>query len=206
MQPTCKDHPLFLPKMLLFCLAALLPGLLPPLTWAQEPALTLEDSERQTSVALYASAESGGPEDFYLYVNSRFSYFGYIPFELTTVVAIPDNDDGLMVASADEKATLRMSGGFAEFIPGGLEGSFNAALQDMGQEPDYSLYVDDELKKFWELEWTKEGIKHYRKLLIKEEVMSECEFSYPLSEKNKYHDMADTIISTFNRDYANGED
>ena len=199
MYRACKKHNRFLGKTWLFFYLVIFWTIsLPCLALSQEPALILHDQQRGTSVELYFGPETDEPAGYFLYVNKKFDYFGYIPSEITTVVLIPDNDDGLILTSVDEKATLRMSGGFAEFIPGGLQGSYEQALQGIEQQIDSSGY--DEEKQFWELEWTADGIKHHRKFCINNDIMSECMFSYPQSEQEKYRDMAKIISSTFNHD------
>ena len=166
---------------------------------ARQAVLTLRDAERGTSVALYDGREAGGPRGSFLYSNTQYQYFAYIFPEITTVVMVPDNDDGLILSSKDGKARLRVSGGLAEFVPGGLKGSYEAARRDAGSGIVDTTY--DPAKGYWELRWKKNNTMHGRKLFIRGENMADCEISYPLAAEKQYGEIMSLILSLFNRGF-----
>ncbi len=184
---------------LAFC-SAVWAALFPATALARpEVVLTLHDAERGTSLHLYDGKEAGGPQGSLVYLNDRYHFFAYVFPETTTLVMLPENDDGIILSSKDGKARLRLSGGLAEFVPGGLQGSFDQALGEAGQELVHKIY--DPAKGYWELHWKKAGIMHGRKFFIRGENTADCEFTYPLSAEKEYGETLLLTLSLFNRGF-----
>ena len=143
---------------------------------AFDPALTLEDKERGTTVNFYPLPD---PEDkgLLFYGNDRFGYSLKVPVEIfTEVVMLPDNGDGIILASKDGNARFRVSGGnvMTEDI---LKTSFEEAKQKAGKDISFEMLGDGA----WELSWWEDKTFFQRKFLANEEVWCECEISYPAS-------------------------
>ena len=115
---------------LLLLLSLFLCGFLAP---GQKPALTLKDAKQETTADLYKIDMGENVNEIFLYVNERYGYSALIPLGMAeAVVVIPDNGDGLILASKDGSARFRASGGLAEFVEGGLNGVFATALKNIG--------------------------------------------------------------------------
>ena len=160
---------------------------------AQKPALTLKDTERGTAVDLYPTGDPKG-EGFYLYTNEKYGYSAWIPVEITEVVTLPDNEDGLILASKDGKARYRASGGLVEFSPGGLKGAFDEAYSRHQEKSTDVLFVQNKLRAFWVISWKEEGVMHHRKFAVKGDNWFDCEFFYPASLQEKYGFVTDDVL------------
>lgn len=169
-----------------FLILSLLAGPAP----AEAPVRVLKDVERETSADLYST----GLDGFYLYVNERFAYAAWIPEGLSEVVTIPDNADGLILKSKDGRARLRVSGGHAEFIEGGLKGAFDQALKTAGRELISAVFINEGFNAYWTLSWRKSDHLFYRKFAVKDDFWFDCEISFPASEKAKHDESANTVI------------
>lgn len=177
------------PLVLLLC--ALLCGFVRP---GQEPTVTLQDMERETKVDLY-EVDMGDNGDFFVYVNERFGYSVLIPPAMAEVaIAIPDNGDGLILASKDGSAQFRVSGGLAEFVEAGAQGAFDKALNDI--EPGSKLYeaLFSGQEHLWHIFWIEGSTLYKRKFIIQGDYMFDCQLSYPASEREKYDNKTNTVI------------
>lgn len=157
---------------------------------AEAPVRVLKDVERETSADLYST----GLDGFYLYVNERFAYAAWIPEGISEVVTIPDNADGLILESKDGQARLRVSGGHADFIEGGLQGAFDQALKSAGRGLINAVFINESFNAYWTLSWQKADQLFYRKFAIRDEFWFDCEIYFPVSEKAEYDEPANTVI------------
>ena len=182
--------------LLLVCV--LLCGFLKP---GQKPVLTVKDTERGNEAALYET-DMGGDSPHLLYVNERYGYSALIPPAMAeAAVTIPDNGDGLILASKDGRARYRASGGMADFVEGGLKGAFEEALKNAGPDISEAVFNNNERGTAWTLFWTQGGMVHKRGFTIRDGDMFDCELSYPASEQEKYGTMTD--IAVVNSGYKN---
>ena len=150
----------------MICLFVASLAVLPPSAIAQKPALTLKDANRGTSVKLYTTGDPGG-DGFYLYKNERFGYYAWVPSQTTRVVTLPDNGDGIILASKDGTVNFRASGGFVEFVDGGLKGAFDEMFKTHQLNITDILFVQNELRAFWVISWKEKDLLHHRKFAIK---------------------------------------
>ena len=143
---------------------------------AFEPALTLKDKERGTEVNLYPIPGKEG-EGLLFYGNDRFGYSVEVPYELfSEVVTLPDNADGIILASKDGKARFRVSGGNV-MDEDTLRSAFEKAKQSVGKDFVFENLTEDS----WRLCWWDGDRFFQRKFVVNEEVWAECEVSYPSS-------------------------
>jgi len=143
---------------------------------AFEPALTLKDKERGTEVNLYPIPGKEG-EGLLFYGNDRFGYSVEVPYELfSEVVTLPDNADGIILASKDGKARFRVSGGNV-MDEDTLRSAFEDAKQSVGKDFVFENLTEDS----WRLCWWDGDRFFQRKFVVNEEVWAECEVSYPSS-------------------------
>lgn len=143
---------------------------------AFEPALTLKDKERGTEVNLYPIPDKEG-EGLFFYGNDRFGYSVEVPYELfSEVVTLPDNADGIILASKDGKARFRVSGGNV-MDEDTLRSAFEDAKQSVGKDFVFENLTEDS----WRLCWWDGDRFFQRKFVVNEEVWAECEVSYPSS-------------------------
>lgn len=148
---------------------------------ADDPVLTLRDGESGEEMALWPSSPEDGPE-WLRYYNDRFGFTLLVPHEIfTSVVTIPANGDGFILGNRAEKSRFRASGGWAEFVDGGLRGSFERAKKEVGEENiSYEEFSADDIgDDYWELYWWKHEWFNIRRFVMNEEVWAECEISYP---------------------------
>ena len=139
--------------------------------------LILHDRERDTSIELTEAEVQG----FWHYHNPRFGFAVDIPDTFTKAVNLPDNGDGLIVATSDNKASLRVSGGYWLTAPD-LEFSFTEAAAALPVDPAYAVHKEN----FWILSWIQNGNIHYRKFLSLGDKWCEAELIYPQSQKKAY--------------------
>ena len=143
---------------------------------AFEPALTLKDKERGTEVNLYPIPDKEG-EGLLFYGNDRFGYSVEVPYKLfSEVVTLPDNADGIILASKDGKARFRVSGGNV-MDEDTLRSAFEDAKQSVGKDFVFENLTEDS----WRLCWWDGDRFLQRKVVVNEEVWAECEVSYPSS-------------------------
>ncbi|MDL2313528.1 hypothetical protein LJC36_00940 [Desulfovibrio sp. OttesenSCG-928-C14] len=180
----------------MFCFFVALLAFLPSTAMAQKPVLTLKDTNRGTSVNLYATGDPGS-DGFYLYKNERYGYYAWIPSQTTRVVTLPDNGDGLRLVSKDGTASFRASGGLVEFVDGGLKGAFDETFKAHQKTINNALFVQNELRAFWAISWKEKDTQHHLKFSVKGANWSDCEFSYPASMQGKYGQMTDDILRNF---------
>jgi hypothetical protein len=178
------------PVLLLLCV--FLCGFLAP---GQKPARTLKDAERGTAVDLYEVMMAEDDPPFLLHVNERFGYSVLIPPVMAEkVVIIPDNGDGLTLTSKDGKARFRGSGGRAEFVEGGLKGTFMRALDSAGPDVSQAILSNNEYATEWMLFWRQGDMIYKRKFAIHGGNVFDCELSYPASEQEKYDSVTNTVV------------
>lgn len=179
----------------LICAFAVVCMALPSDAWAQNAVLILKDKERNLEEPLFEGPSGSG---CFVYKNARFNYSVHVPRDITRLVAgLPDNGDGLLLSSQDGKAKMRVSGGYAEFVEGGLQGSYENAVQEAGRQVLRKKITQNEQQQEWELVWKKDTIMHKRKFVIKGEVKADCEFSYPLADDRKYGAITDSALGAF---------
>ena len=162
-------------KTVLFSLALLLtasPGL------ALEPALTLKDNDRGTTANLYPLSN---PQDqgLLIYINERFDYSVKVPQQIfTEVLLIPDNDDGIILASKDGQYRLRASGGMV-ISDDILETSLEDAKQYLKKNVENVQIVEKKDTNWWSLSWWNGQNKGSRKFTANAESWCELEITWP---------------------------
>jgi hypothetical protein len=146
---------------------------------AEVDSVKLTDSERGNVVVLTSAKTSG----FLHYVNQRFGYVVDIPDTFTNVILLPDNGDGLILATQDGQAQFRASGG--EYIEGTertLRQSFDEAQGYLPVKAAFTLLEKD----FWVLSWRESDVIHYRKFMLRNNVWCDFEMTYPFEQKQQY--------------------
>ena len=190
-------HRVFSPSsallLAMFCFFTAALAVPPSFAMAQTPVLTLKDSDRGTLVDLYPTGDPGG-DGFYLYKNGKYGYSAWIPVEITQDVTLPDNEDGVILASKDGNTRFRVSGGLVEFVPGGLKGAFDETFKEHQAMITDVLFVQNELRAFWVISWKEEGMMHHRKFAVKDDNWFDCEFFYPASLQEKYGFVTDGAL------------
>lgn len=167
--------------------------LLASCVFAFDPALTLRDRERGTTVDLYPVHDESD-KGLLFYGNDRFGYSIHVPFEVfTEVVTLPDNGDGMILASKDGKAHFRVSGGYV-VDENPLKTTYEAARKELGRDlEDFSFYnLTDES---WELCWWDGSLFYQRKFVANEEVWAECEIAYPAPKNEGSEDPVGDLVS-----------
>ena len=156
---------------------------------AQNPVLTLRDEASGATADLYPSWD---PEDRGLlaYFNERFGYAVKVPHKVfTKVVLLPENGDGMVLASEDGKAQFRVSGGHV-MDEGHLDSSFAEAKNAVGTK---TISFENREDDSWELCWWEGKTFHRRRMVANEEVWGECEISYPASPEEGTEDPLDDV-------------
>ncbi|GAB1409554.1 hypothetical protein MASR1M90_07080 [Desulfovibrionales bacterium] len=165
------------------------------------PEVVLIDPNTQNTVRLHPTGGDPGGESFLLYANEKFGYTCWIPTEFTQVVLVPDNQDGLILASPDGQSQLRTTGGYVDFLEGGFKGSFEKVKNTLTKKQlKYADFVQDEWKTFWELQWEDRGKFFWRKMVLNKETYCDLEISFPVSQQDQYESTADTVVHNFNRE------
>lgn len=166
------------------------------LALAKVPALILKDMERETSVELYKTGDPDGGK-FYLYINKRYGYSAWIPSGITQVVILPNNGDGLILASKDDLKRFRASGGLAEFLFDGFKGSFDQAFK--AHEPNLirAVFNQNTERSEWIVSWKENNTIHHRKFVVKDDHWFDCELSYPASNEGEWGRIADDVLRNF---------
>lgn len=160
--------------------------------FALDPALTLRDKERDTTVNLYPTGDDGD-EGLLFYFNERFGYAVKVPHKVfTEVVLLPDNGDGMILASKDGGARFRVSGGNV-MDEGELKGSFERSKKEI-QEAKHALTFENLTDESWELCWWEGKVFHQRRFLANEEVWCDCEISYPAPQDEGAEDPLEDIL------------
>lgn len=161
-------------KLFIFSLFLLL--LLGGLAQAAERTLKNEMGE----ITLQESSTAG----FYIYLNGRFGFVVEIPEIFSKVVVIPQNDDGIILSTEDDKSSFRTSGGYnLEDSKTVLKESYNSALEELGKKVAYKRLGKD----FYVVSWLEDdSVIHYRKYMVSDSVHCDFEMSYPKSEKSNY--------------------
>ncbi|MDY0275366.1 MAG: hypothetical protein RBR42_08005 [Desulfomicrobium sp.] len=174
---------------------------LPGANISLSPVLTLTDPQTSNSVPLYNTGGDPSGKNFLLYYNEKFDYTCWIPTAFTQVVLLPDNEDGLIVAAVDAQAQLRATGGYVDFLDGGLKGDFERTKNSITKNNlIYEDYTQDEWKTYWELRWQDSDKIVLRKMILNGDYYCDLEISYPAAQQEKYSSVADIIAHNFNRE------
>ena len=107
---------------------------------------------------------------------------------------IADNDDGIIMESSDGLARFRASGGLAEFVEGGLKGSFDRAVKDAGPGLIDKAFASGP-NGHWVVNWRDGDVIHHRKFVIKGDNWFDCELSYPASQAARYERSVEGVMS-----------
>lgn len=159
---------------------------------ALDPALTLRDKERGTAVNLYPTGDKED-EGLLFYFNERFGYAVKVPHEVfTEVVVLPDNEDGMILASKDGGARFRVSGGNV-VDEGELKASFESSKKAI-LEAKHLLTFENLTDESWDLCWWEGKVFHQRRFLANEEVWCDCEISYPAPQDEGTEDPLEDIL------------
>lgn len=156
---------------------------------AFEPALTLKDKERGTTVAFYPLPDRSD-KALLFYGNDRFGYSLHVPVEaFPEVVMLPDNGDGMILASKDGKARFRVSGGYV-MDEDTLKTTYEAARKEIGKSFTFENLTDES----WELCWWDGDLFYQRKFAANEEVWAECEVFYPAPKEEGSEDPLGDLV------------
>lgn len=165
------------------------------------PAHTLLDPQTNNLVHLYPTSGDPSEKNFLLYYNDQFEYTCWIPADFSQVVLLPDNGDGLILETQDGQAQLRATGGYADFLEGGLQGSFDQAQSAIvNGSITHQEYAQDEWKAYWILEGQDGDKMFVRKLIIHGDYYCELHLSYPAAQGEKYIETAAIVAHNFNRE------
>lgn len=160
---------------------------------ARQPTLVLEDKERGTSVTLYKNTDPSG-DRYRIYVNEKYSYSAWIPSDITEVILLPDNEDGLILASKDGSKRFRASGGLAEFVEGGLVGAFIEAYKANEANLLNVVFIQNDMHTEWRISWREKDTIRHRKFTIKDGNWFDCEISHAASESESYGYVVDSVL------------
>jgi hypothetical protein len=139
----------------------------------------LTDSERGNTVVLTSAEKSG----FLRYENSQFGYSVDIPASFSKIILLPDNGDGLILATQDDKSRFRASGGnYIEGIERTLKQSYDEAREGLPVKAAYATLKND----YWVLSWLEDEVIHYRKFMLRGDTWCDFELSYPAAQKKAY--------------------
>jgi hypothetical protein len=143
-----------------------------------EPIILRDESTGNTE-DLYPIPDE---EELLFYGNEHIGYNVSIPFKIfTEVVLLPDNGDGMILASKDEKARFRVSGGFLIGEAGeALFDSYSETLGTIGGVENASFH--DAGEDYWEIHWRQEETIHKRKFLTGDGAWADCEIYYEWEE------------------------
>jgi len=139
--------------------------------------VTLKDGMTGKTVNLYPAAYE---EDIGLlfYHNDHFGYSVMVPEIFTEVVLLPENEDGIILASSDGECRFRASGGFVIFEDQ-LQTSMEAAKKHVEENVDGAMIFEKSGDDWWELSWWNGPEKGIRKFTTNGEIWSECEITWP---------------------------
>jgi len=149
----------------------------------RDSVITLKDDNSGNTVELYSAGDKEDDE-LLLYVNERFGYSVKVPYKVfTSVVVIPDNEDGIILSSADGQYRFRVSGGFVMFDDN-LQTSLENAKKYVEENVDGAMVYEKSGDNWWTLSWWNGQDAGSRKFLTNGEVWCEIEITEPGQAQN----------------------
>ncbi|MCL1940376.1 MAG: right-handed parallel beta-helix repeat-containing protein [Synergistaceae bacterium] len=162
-----------------------------------EGEVTLKDDNTGNTVTLYRLF-SEEHEGLLFYHNNRFGYSVTIPEIFTEVILLPDNEDGLILASENGEYRFRVSGGFVIFEDE-LQTSMEAAKKYVEENVDGATIFEKTGDDWWELNWWNGPEKGVRKFLTDGGAWFECEITGPGQPNNgrgEYDELFERSLAT----------
>jgi len=165
--------------------------------FASDP-VTLRDSNTGNTVTLVPSYKEES-EDLLFYSNERFGYGVMIPIKIfTEVVLLPDNEDGVILASKNGEYRFRASGGLVVFEDT-LQTSMEAAKKYVEENVDGAMIFEKTGDDWWELSWWNGPEEGRRKFVTNGETWCECEITWPGQPhraSGEYDDLFEYLLET----------
>ena len=165
--------------------------------FASDP-VTLRDSNTGNTVTLVPSYKEES-EDLLFYSNERFGYGVMIPIKIfTEVVLLPDNEDGVILASKNGEYRFRASGGLVVFEDT-LQTSMEAAKKYVEENVDGAMIFEKTGDDWWELSWWNGPEEGRRKFVTNGEIWCECEITWPGQPHRapgEYDDLFEHLLET----------
>jgi hypothetical protein len=137
--------------------------------------VTLKDASTGMTVTLHQSESEG-----LLYFESNGRYSVKVPHIFTEVVLLPDNGDGIILASKDGQYRFRVTGGFVM----GFETTLEDAKKHVKENVDGAMVFEETGEGWWELSWWNGPGKGTRRFITNGESWAECEITGPGEARN----------------------